>query len=325
MLISEEIQDIITEIFNIGVGRASAAISDMLGMEVSLEVPRIEFLTHEGLRAILDEKKGEYVSVCQSMEGSLSGMGVFSLPLIKGKTLIDKLFKMESQKPEFGALEIEAIQEIGNIVVSAVGSALSDLLGASIEYQLPEVLFLDNPFLIVKEHEFDENLYCFSVNQLKVEEVDVEGLIYLVFSYRNLELFEAGFRHRYEQSSHKFGELAVEEGYITASQLQGALTFQKQASQFIGEILIGLGHLTPEQRENIFQAKPYQEFSKKFGEQSLDAEYVTFGQLKEALAIQKHAKQYSEDAIGDILFKLGYLSKKQQSYILQKQDQGKDV
>jgi hypothetical protein len=51
----------------------------------------------------------------------------------------------------------------------------------------------------------------------------------------------------------KFGEIAVDEGYITPEQLDEALERQKEDKQLLGQILINLGLLTTAQIDNITQ------------------------------------------------------------------------
>jgi hypothetical protein len=51
----------------------------------------------------------------------------------------------------------------------------------------------------------------------------------------------------------KFGEIAIEEGFITQEQLDEALKRQKEEQRLIGQILVELGFLTTVQLDRIIQ------------------------------------------------------------------------
>jgi type IV pilus assembly protein PilB len=51
----------------------------------------------------------------------------------------------------------------------------------------------------------------------------------------------------------KFGEIAIEEGFITQEQLGEALQRQREDKRLIGQILVELGFLTTAQLDEIIQ------------------------------------------------------------------------
>lgn len=56
-----------------------------------------------------------------------------------------------------------------------------------------------------------------------------------------------------EAQGMRFGEICVSKGYTSREHVDKALDFQKKAKGFLGEILIELGLLTPEQKESCLK------------------------------------------------------------------------
>lgn len=196
MNISEELKDALEEVFNIGVGRASKALSELLSKPLKLTVPQFHIYSISEMRNyVLHLKKEAFVKVTQKFFGSLSGEGNLSFPLKNGKTLVDLLMeKTEGSDESFGAIQIEAIQEVGNMVINAVGSVISDMTKIQLNYSLPEVSFEKSLFTIAQTDECDGNqAYCFATAVFVVEGIDIEGNIYFFFSKENMGALETYF------------------------------------------------------------------------------------------------------------------------------------
>jgi len=303
MSLSEELKDVLTEVFNIGVGRAASALSDLLGYKVSMNVPNIYFFNEESFKEYLDNVKSKYVCVLQRIHGDISGIGSLSFPLIKGKTLVDNVLNAGMDKPDFGAIEIEAIQEVGNIVINSIGGSFGNVIGLRLEFDVPTVSFLDYPIPPDLGLETETVLYTIASTALGIDEILVEGILNLTFVYNNIEIFEQ-FIQDGNHLSRKFGDLLLEEGYIDQSQLAEAIQLQIDSKKFIGELMVERNYITDVQREIILDSQKYQSYVKKFGELVLDENLITPEQLEELLETQKHAKSL----IGEIFIALEHIT-----------------
>ncbi|MBF0288971.1 MAG: hypothetical protein HQM14_14230 [SAR324 cluster bacterium] len=310
--LSEQLKDMLSEVFHIGVGRAAAALSEMLDQTIEMEVPDLHFFDHDNLLKLSDKLKGNYICVGQRIYGDLEGMGCLSFPVLKGKTLVDNLLNTSIPGSEFGPLEMEAIQEVGNIVVNAVGAAFDNVVGLEIQYDVPEVMLLDSPFLL--ENQEEDSFYTFANTSLRAKESNVEGFLNMVFAYSSFKVFETIIGTS-EEMSKRFGELLLEAHYITGEALEEALALQSKSKQFIGELFIERGYITAEQRDQILESKKYQEQSKKFGEALIAENCITPEQLQEVLETQR----LSKSLLGEILVSLGHLNKNSRDEIAAKQ------
>jgi chemotaxis protein CheC len=315
MKVSEELQDLLTEIFHIGVGRAASSIAQLLDYKIELKIPNLYFLNQELLEEYFRRSKEKSVCVIQYIYGEMQGVGVLSFPLIEGKTLVDNILYMKPDKSQFGAVEIEAIQEIGNIVINAIGGAFGNIIGLKLSFKPPTVHFLDYPMPPEIASNSDNYFYTIASTKLKVREIDVEGIIMLTFAYSNIEIIEQFIQSK-NQLSKKFGEILLEKQFITQNQLDEAVKLQVSSKKFIGELMVEKDIITVEQRNSILTNQRYKDCKKRFGELILEDNLIGPDQLDELLKIQKYAKNF----IGEILVAMGVIDEqtKEQTLVIQK-------
>jgi len=192
MDIDEHTKDILTEIINIGVGRASSSLSELLDRPIELQIPELSFFRYSELEKYLKDSPHErYVCVTQRLGGDVVGEGVLSFPLENGKTLVDVLLDggEDEEEAEFSMWELEAVQEVGNIVINAVGSVISDLSGIHIHYQLPDAAISDYPVnKTFGQEQQTEGIYCYTTTTFFVEGIDISGSIILILSDKSVKI-----------------------------------------------------------------------------------------------------------------------------------------
>src|SRR5512138_3965669 len=80
MNLSESYHDTLTELINIGYGRAAAALSELTGRRIMLEVPKVAVHPIDEVGPALAEVlKGEVASVHQVFSGPVSGNALLLL------------------------------------------------------------------------------------------------------------------------------------------------------------------------------------------------------------------------------------------------------
>ncbi len=193
MRISEETKDILTELINMGVGEASIALSETLSQFIQLTVPEILVLNFGEMQTHVSSfPQKKYVHVIQTLRGNIEGLGVLSFPLENGKALVDTLLQNESETEglEFSSWEIEAIQEVGNMVINSMGMAMADMIKLKIQYTLPEVIFSENIYPMHYAPEQFEDIFCFATTTFYVKKLDVMGCINLVLKDTSVKKIE---------------------------------------------------------------------------------------------------------------------------------------
>jgi chemotaxis protein CheC len=140
MHITPEQQDALTEIVNIGFGRAAAALSSMIGQKILLEAPLIQIEDITNLSHIMrDLIPDTAVIVRQSYHGGLSGDVVLFMAAESASALIDLLSGGRGAQRRLTASDREALIEVGNILLNAYVGSFGNLLNTHIVLSVPSL------------------------------------------------------------------------------------------------------------------------------------------------------------------------------------------
>ena len=105
-------QDTLTELINIGYGRAAAALSELTGRRIILEVPRVAvYPIQEVGDALTTVLKGEVASVHQVFSGPVAGNAL--LLLDRDAAMMLNSLLLDSSSGQMLAAEREAWIEVG--------------------------------------------------------------------------------------------------------------------------------------------------------------------------------------------------------------------
>lgn len=130
--------DMIREVASIGTGYAATALAGVLGQKVKMSIPEVHLLGYdESIERLGDPEEG-IAAVLTKMSGEIQGIMLFLLRLdfinkVLDKTLNHRIHTYE----ELSELELSAVTEIGNIIISSYTNALSMLVDTSIELSVP--------------------------------------------------------------------------------------------------------------------------------------------------------------------------------------------
>lgn len=131
-------KDALTELINIGYGRAASSLSQLTRRRITLEVPRIGvYEMDKALAALRDVMHGEVASVHQIFSGAVSGHALLLLDRDAAVTLNSLLI---DQKHVSGALheaEREVLTEVGNILLNACLGVFGNVLQVQMTFSVP--------------------------------------------------------------------------------------------------------------------------------------------------------------------------------------------
>jgi len=128
--------DMLTEMFNLGVGKAAASLSEMVKQEIKLSVPKIEFLSVAELASELGSET-TICSVSQQLSGPFSAQSMLLFPEKNSLNIVRKLLGEDLPDNTIEELQQEAFSEIGNIVLNACIGAFSESINAEFKIDLP--------------------------------------------------------------------------------------------------------------------------------------------------------------------------------------------
>ena len=130
--------DALVEIFNIGVGRAAAAMSSIVKEEVIMSVPAISFETRMHAALMLGDNQSQRIcGIRQHYAGAFNTEAILMFPEEKSleivRLMVGQLLTME----QLTEMEQEAMSEIGNIILNSCMSSLGNLSGKELHGSLP--------------------------------------------------------------------------------------------------------------------------------------------------------------------------------------------
>ena len=129
--------DLLTELFNLGVGNAANSLSTMVKQEIELSVPEIRFIKqHELARAI--GHQNSICSISQNMSGPFSAQSMLLFPEDNSLEVVRQLLGTDLPDDTVLELQKEALSEIGNIVLNACISTFSNAIQEEFKVDLPE-------------------------------------------------------------------------------------------------------------------------------------------------------------------------------------------
>jgi len=131
-------QDMLTELFNLGMGNAASALSEMIDEEVKLSIPQVLFMDkHELTKIIQADSQGHISGVSQNFQGMILGQALLTFPTNKSLELIRLLLRDNVPLENLTEFEEEALTEVGNIIINAGLSSLADIFEDEITSDLP--------------------------------------------------------------------------------------------------------------------------------------------------------------------------------------------
>jgi chemotaxis protein CheC len=133
-------QDALIELLNIGFGRAGAALSELTGHRVVLEVPEVSIHPIASLAPALREATSEDVaSVHQIFSGPVAGDAL----LILNHTAAGILKQLLTDEPALplavDASAREVLTEVGNILLNACLGTFGNLLQVQVSFSVPRI------------------------------------------------------------------------------------------------------------------------------------------------------------------------------------------
>jgi chemotaxis protein CheC len=142
MYITSEQQDALSELINIGFGRAAATLSVLVGQRVLLEAPRIEILSvAELMSTLLPLSTGNDLVIQQNfiLKEQVSGNSFMFMDVAGSTILLDLLSGGEGESHEITDDDREAIVEICNILVNSYIGSFANVLSMPVTFSVPVI------------------------------------------------------------------------------------------------------------------------------------------------------------------------------------------
>jgi chemotaxis protein CheC len=132
--------DALTEVLNIATARTAAALSELTGQRVMLDVPHVVIHPIGELVAVLSTFiQGDIVTVHQIFSGPVAGDALLLLGHDEAVTLTDLMINENMRSKRLNASAREVLTEVGNILLNACMGVFGDLLQVRVSFAVPRL------------------------------------------------------------------------------------------------------------------------------------------------------------------------------------------
>lgn len=192
--------DALTELFNIGLHRAAASLSELTRQRIVVELPRLWICDIDQVRPRLTELlDGELASVHQIFSGAVSGDAVLLLEYEKAALLARLMTNDEvALAGRLDQSAREVLAEVGNIVLSACLSAFGDMLKVSVLFSVPRMHIesLDGLLRTMTVDAAELQVAVIAATRFRLSELEVEGFLIVALGVTSLGLIARALEDR---------------------------------------------------------------------------------------------------------------------------------
>ncbi len=173
--------DALKELINIGIGRAASILSTMTREPVQLTVPSLSILDVDQIPSTLGGVDRSHADVRQCFTGSLVGSADLLFPPESAASLVNAVTGDVNEDTDLDEIRVEALSEIGNIVINGIMGTIANILESEVTYAIPTYRegTLDRLFQPASKA---EERTCVLVNaHFSIESIEISGDILLIF------------------------------------------------------------------------------------------------------------------------------------------------
>lgn len=182
--------DALGELFNVGLHRAAASLSEITGQRIEVDMPRLIICPIEEIEKPLAELVGgEVATVHQMFGGAVAGDAVLLLEHDKAAELTKLM--TDGQAAVGGRLDQsarEVLAEIGNIVLGACLSGFGDMLDLPVSFQVPRI-HIESLKQILRSLRVSTNEVQYAViaaTQFRLSTLKVDGYLVVAVGAKSL-------------------------------------------------------------------------------------------------------------------------------------------
>lgn len=170
-------QDSLVEIFNIGIGRAAASLSQLTTENVLISVPDVQLID---AREACQHFPGYDKPVCgisQKFFGPFNTEAVLMFPEDKTLEIMQRILNVDCSMEELTELEQEGLCEIGNIVLNACLASIAKIFQGEFQSTLPSLRVGTIRKVLDLESQNADRVFMLVWVNMTLEERSIEGCL----------------------------------------------------------------------------------------------------------------------------------------------------
>ena len=190
-MLNQKQQDAITEIVNIGVGKGSAILSDMVSTEIKLNVPYVNVISFDDIVDELEHLKTNDVhAVEMKFHGEFDGVSNIILSTESANQLASLVVQQPQGTETFEEMKGGVLIEIGNIILNGVMGSFGNILNIPLDYRIPQSFEggIKDFYNSLDKEAYRQILFCRTNFVIKGNPIEGEILIiYEIGSFQKLK------------------------------------------------------------------------------------------------------------------------------------------
>lgn len=133
-------KDVFKEIGSIGTGNAATALSSLLNESIRMTVPDVKILDYNAAIKMVGNPEDIIAGILVRMSGEINGVMLYMQKLDFVQLVLRQVCGKEIHDySELDEMDISALEEIGNIMISSYVNALSSLSDVTIDLSVPGI------------------------------------------------------------------------------------------------------------------------------------------------------------------------------------------
>jgi chemotaxis protein CheC len=181
-------EDAIREIFNIGIGRAAARLSELLGTRIEMAVPRVTLrLLDAAAEPELSSNGSPAVVIIQDFRGPLSGRSALSLPQASALRLAQLLGEVAEPVDELDLEMSGILTEVGNIMLNSVLGAIANMIDTHLVYTIPHFYSARHASVLLSQGSLDPGALLTADADFRVRQDSVHGSLLVAMETCGIE------------------------------------------------------------------------------------------------------------------------------------------
>jgi len=188
--LSEIQKEALLELLNIGVNESTNILSEILNVEIDLQIPSIKIISADKLIEELQEVgKENYSAVNMEFRNSFSGVSQLVFSQDSANKLVDVFTRQVLGNGDFDEIKAGALIEIGNIILNAILATFSNALEHEFQFYVP--VFFENykkEFFEQREKYIGE-VVLLGKTLFNIEQYHISGDIILYFNIKSFNYF----------------------------------------------------------------------------------------------------------------------------------------
>jgi chemotaxis protein CheC len=181
--------DVVTELMNLGVGRAAASFSRLVDDEVVLSVPEVRLADAAAAEEAFAASVPEVLAgVMQSFEGLITGSAALLFPGERSLELVRAVIGEDLPAEEISELEQETLAEIGNIILNSCLATIANALRTELHSSLPEPYYAGRDGLVRLLGQGDSVILLVQIDFCLMSR-NLQGYLAFIIDLRSAEAF----------------------------------------------------------------------------------------------------------------------------------------